>query len=154
MTSNVGADLIKKQSGIGFKTGGDTQAEFGDMKKKLLDATKKVFRPEFLNRVDDIVVFHQLEKKHLYDIIEIELHDLRKRLQEKQMKLELSEEAITFLIDKGFDQVYGARPLRRAIQRYIENVLSEEILGGKFNEGDAIKASKGEDENLVFDLAN
>jgi ATP-dependent Clp protease ATP-binding subunit ClpC len=152
MTSNVGAELIKKQSGIGFVTP-EGNAEFGDMKKKLLDATKKAFRPEFLNRVDDIVVFHQLDKKHLYDIIEIELADLRTRLAEKDLKLELSEEATTFLIDKGFDQSYGARPLRRTLQKYIENVLSEEILGGKFKEGDSIKAELGED-GLVFDLAN
>jgi ATP-dependent Clp protease ATP-binding subunit ClpC len=151
MTSNVGADLVKKESGIGFKTP-DVLNNFSDLKKKLLDSIKKVFRPEFLNRVDDTIVFHQLVKDHLYKIIEIELHELRKRIKEKHFELELTDEAKTFLIEKGFDPVYGARPLRRTLQKYIENVLAEEMLSGKFKAGDIIKASKGEGDELVFDI--
>ncbi|MBU1862663.1 MAG: ATP-dependent Clp protease ATP-binding subunit [Candidatus Omnitrophica bacterium] len=150
MTSNVGADLIKKQTDIGFKSG-DEVPDFETLKKKLLDATKKVFRPEFLNRVDDTIVFHQLTKAHLYLIIDIELAEVRKRLKEKQLELILSEGAITFLIEKGFDIVYGARPLKRTIQRYIENVLSEDVLAGKFKAGDTIKAECGEGK-IVFEL--
>jgi len=150
MTSNVGADLVKKQVDIGFKAQKQEES-YETLKKKLLDATKKVFRPEFLNRVDDLIVFHQLEKEHLYKIIDIELGELRDRLQEKKMELALSEEAIKFLIEKGFDPIYGARPLKRTLQRYVENVLSEDILGGKFKEGDKIKAEH-DGEQLVFDL--
>jgi len=150
MTSNVGANLVKKQSDIGFKAAAE-DASYEALKKKLLEAAKKLFRPEFLNRIDDMIVFHQLTKDHLYHIIDIELSELRERLKEKKLKLDLSEKAITFLIEKGFDPTYGARPLRRTLQRYVENVLSEDILAGKFKDGDAIQAECGDDK-LVFDV--
>jgi len=102
MTSNVGANLVKKQSDIGFKAAAE-DASYEALKKKLLEAAKKLFRPEFLNRIDDMIVFHQLTKDHLYHIIDIELSELRERLKEKKLKLDLSEKAITFLIEKGFD---------------------------------------------------
>lgn len=150
MTSNVGANLVKKQVDIGFKAQQE-DTSYDSLKKKLLDATKKVFRPEFLNRVDDTIVFHQLAKEHLKEIIDIELQELRDRLADKKMNLELSDEARTFLIDKGFDPVYGARPLKRTIQRYVENILSEEILSGKFKENDTIRAER-DGETLVFSV--
>ncbi len=139
MTSNVGADLVKRQGDLGFKP----QAEdigYDNLKRKLLDETKKVFRPEFLNRVDDTIVFHPLTRQDLEQVIEIELKEVSDRLKEKKMELLLSVEVNAFLIDKGYDPVFGARPLKRTIQRYIENVLAEEILSGKFQEGDKIRA--------------
>jgi ATP-dependent Clp protease ATP-binding subunit ClpC len=124
---------------MGFKP--QTEAiTYQDMKKKLLDETKKVFRPEFLNRVDDTIVFHSLRREDLEKIIEIELKELKARLKEKKMDLVLTPEVLKFLIDKGYDATYGARPLKRTIQRYLENVLAEEILSGKFQEGDKIQA--------------
>ena len=103
-----------------------------------------------MNRVDETIVFHQLAKEHLYDIVEIEIQDIRERLEQQGLKLELSQEAIDFLIEKGFDPVYGARPLRRVLQKYVENVLSEDILGRKFESGHKIKAIIVEDK-LCFE---
>ncbi|MBI3313513.1 MAG: ATP-dependent Clp protease ATP-binding subunit [Candidatus Omnitrophica bacterium] len=139
MTSNVGADLIKKQNEMGFKKENEEQ-NYETIKRKLLDETKKVFRPEFLNRVDDIIVFHPLTRQDLEQIVEIELHEVKDRLKEKKMEIILSPEVTKFLIDKGYDPVFGARPLKRTLQRYIENVLAEEILSGKFQEGDKVRA--------------
>lgn len=139
MTSNVGADLIKRQSDMGFKMKQD-DVNYDTIKQRLLDETKKVFRPEFLNRVDDIIVFHPLTRQDLEQIIEIELKEVKDRLKEKKMELLLTPEVMKFLIDQGYDPVFGARPLKRTTQRYIENVLAEEILSGKFQEGDKIQA--------------
>lgn len=139
MTSNVGADLIRKQGDLGFKPRSD-ELTYQNLKTKLLDEVKRFFRPEFLNRVDDTIVFHQLTKDDLTRIVNLELAELQTRLKERKMELELTPEAVTFLIERGFDPVFGARPLKRTIQRYIENVLSEDILSGKFVEGDKIKA--------------
>jgi ATP-dependent Clp protease ATP-binding subunit ClpC len=125
---------------MGFKPKGEDEFNYESMKRKLLDETKKVFRPEFLNRVDDIIVFHQLGRQDLEQIIEIELKEVKDRLKDKKMDLVLSPEVTTFLIDKGYDPVFGARPLKRTIQRFIENVLAEEILSGKFQEGDKVRA--------------
>jgi ATP-dependent Clp protease ATP-binding subunit ClpC len=152
MTSNVGADLIRKQGELGFRPRTDDLLTYDSLKAKLLDEVKRIFRPEFLNRLDDVIVFHQLSKDDLYRIIDIELGDLKERLKEKKMELEMTPEAIKFLIEKGFDPVFGARPLKRTIQRYLENVLSEDILKGKFTEGDKVRADlKG--ELLIFEKA-
>ncbi len=151
MTSNVGADLIRKQGDLGFKPRSD-ELTYQSLKVKLLDEVKRFFRPEFLNRVDDTIVFHQLSKEDLTRIVSLELAELQNRLRDRKMELELSPEAETFLIEKGFDPVFGARPLKRTIQKYIENILSEDILSGKFVEGDKIKAElRG--EFLVFEKA-
>jgi len=139
MTSNVGADLISKQGELGFRAKGDEET-YEDMKRKLLDEVKKVFRPEFLNRVDDTIVFHPLRREDLEKIVEIELKELKGRLKERKMEINLAPEVLKFLIDKGYDDKYGARPLKRTIQKYIENILAEEILSGKFQEGDKVKA--------------
>jgi ATP-dependent Clp protease ATP-binding subunit ClpC len=151
MTSNVGADLVRRQGDLGFAVQ-KNDMNYDSLKTKLLDETKKVFRPEFLNRVDDIIVFHPLTRQDLEQIIEIELKEVKDRLKEKKMELILSDEVIKFLIDQGYDPVFGARPLKRTIQRYLENVLAEEILGGKFQEGDKIRAEvRG--EWVVFEKA-
>ncbi|MDD5085204.1 MAG: ATP-dependent Clp protease ATP-binding subunit [Candidatus Omnitrophica bacterium] len=144
MTSNVGASLIRTKGDLGFRPADETHT-YESLKTKLMDETKRVFRPEFLNRIDEIIVFHQLTKEDLAKVIEIELKDLRKQLAEKKLTLEFSPETTQFLIERGFDPVFGARPLKRTLQRYVENVLSEDILGGKFKEGDKILAElKGE----------
>jgi ATP-dependent Clp protease ATP-binding subunit ClpC len=151
MTSNVGADLIRKQGDLGFAPKKD-EMDYEGLKQKLLDETKKVFRPEFLNRVDDTIVFHPLTRQDLEQIIHIELKEVHDRLKDKKMELILSDEVLKFLIDQGYDPVFGARPLKRTIQRYIENVLAEEILGGKFEEGDKIVAEiRG--ERISFEKA-
>ncbi len=140
MTSNVGANLVKQNVDMGFKAQ-DEDINYDGMKNKLLDAVKKVFRPEFLNRVDDIIVFHPLTRQDLDQIIEYELKEVKDRLKEKRIELSLSPEVVKFLIDKGYDPVFGARPLKRTIQRFIENVLAEDILSGKFKDGDKLKAA-------------
>lgn len=139
MTSNVGADLVRRQGDLGFKAQTDDMTYEG-LKRKLLEETKKFFRPEFLNRVDDIIVFHPLTRQDLEQVIEFELKEVKDRLKEKKMELLLTPETVKYLIDKGYDPVFGARPLRRTVQRYVENILAEEILGGKFVEGDKIQA--------------
>ncbi|MFA5168328.1 MAG: ATP-dependent Clp protease ATP-binding subunit [Candidatus Omnitrophota bacterium] len=151
MTSNVGADLIRKQGDLGFAPKKD-EMNYEGLKQKLLDETKKVFRPEFLNRVDDTIVFHPLTRQDLEQIIHIELKEVHERLRDKKMELILSDEVLKFLIDQGYDPVFGARPLKRTIQRFIENVLAEEILGGKFEAGDKIVAEiRG--ERISFEKA-
>ncbi len=138
MTSNLGTDLIRKQGSIGFSSASPDETHEA-LKMKLLDEAKRSFRPEFINRLDDTVVFHQLRREDLEQIIQLELKDVMRRLEDKKITMELTPEAVKFLIDKGYDPVFGARPLRRTIQQYIENVLSEEILSGKVKEGDLIK---------------
>ncbi|NLY51888.1 MAG: ATP-dependent Clp protease ATP-binding subunit [Firmicutes bacterium] len=150
MTSNVGAHQIQRTgSGIGFRIDDDEESSYQDMKKLVTDELRRTFRPEFLNRIDEIIVFHALNKEHIKDIVEIMLKDLRKQLQEQGMSITVSDAAKEILIDEGFDPDFGARPLRRAIQRLIETPLSEEILKGTFAEGDVIFVG-AEDGELVF----
>jgi len=138
MTSNIGAEMLKKHGSIGFKADSD-DADYDDMKKRLLDEVKKTFKPEFLNRVDDIIIFKRLTKNELYKIIDIEIGDVEKRLAEQDVKLELDSSAKGFLIERGFDPVFGARPLKRIIQRFLEDPLAEEIISGKFKKGSHCK---------------
>src|SRR6056297_175527 len=140
MTSNIGGEIINKsKNALGFEIQQNANMKYQDMKKTVMTEVKNVFRPEFLNRLDDIIVFHQLNREHISGIIDILLSDLAVRLSEKAMTLELSKNAREFLIDKGFDPIYGARPLKRAIQRNIEDPLAEELLANKYTEGDVIK---------------
>jgi len=136
MTSNVGAPTLKKTLGFGS---GDEESSYETMKKKLLGDLKKVFRPEFLNRIDETIVFRSLTREELKQIVELMLEEVRERLSEKNLKMEVGPRAKEFFIDKGYDPSFGARPLRRAIQRYLENPLSEEILKGNLKEGTTIK---------------
>jgi len=134
MTSNIGAELLKKQGSLGFKS----QAEdvtYQSMKDKLLEEIKRVFKPEFLNRVDDIIVFRSLTKEELEKIVELEMKDVELRLKDQNMSLELTKEAKDLLIEKGFDRSFGARPLKRTIQRFLENPLAEEIIKGSLKSG-------------------
>ncbi len=161
MTSNVGARDIKNIGSFGF---GSEKAEdqHTSMKNTVEDAMKKLFNPEFLNRIDEAIVFRNLEKDDILKIISIELQDLLKNISEHRMEIVLDDSAKNFLVDKGFDQKYGARPLRRAIQKYVEDPLAEEILRGSFKEGAKIIAKHVEgtdelvfmDENLNLDITD
>ncbi|MFH1855805.1 MAG: ATP-dependent Clp protease ATP-binding subunit [Candidatus Omnitrophota bacterium] len=149
MTSNLGAELLRQQGSIGFKateTGGLT---FEDMKGRLLSEVKKTFKPEFLNRIDDIIVFHPLTRDHLEGIVDIEIDEVKKRLSEQDIVIELSPEARAFLIEKGFDSNYGARPLKRTISRYLEDVLAQEVLAGDIQKGQKIDVIR-ENDRLIF----
>ncbi len=150
MTSNVGASYIKKQSQLGFTAEKDERQEYENMKDNVITKLRDTFRPEFLNRIDETIVFHSLNKNHITDIIEIMIRELKDRLKNKEIDIEITEDAKMKLIDEGYDEEFGARPLRRAIQRLVENKLSEHILSGKINEGDKVTVDKKDDE-LVFD---
>ncbi|MFH1406762.1 MAG: ATP-dependent Clp protease ATP-binding subunit [Candidatus Omnitrophota bacterium] len=140
MTSNVGAEMWRKGAGLGFGSS-EEKFDYDTIKVKLLEEVKRVFKPEFLNRVDDTIVFHPLNKQHLYQIIDIELGEVKKRLSEQELSIELSADAREFLIERGFDPLYGARPLKRTIQRFLEDPLAEEIISGRFKKGQPIKVS-------------
>jgi ATP-dependent Clp protease ATP-binding subunit ClpC len=156
MTSNVGADLIKRQSQIGFDLPQDADNEerlaYDEMHKKLTEAMKKVFRPEFINRVDSIMVFHALSKEQISQIVELELAKVSLRLEEYEIKLHATEGARAKLADLGYDPEMGARPLRRVIQNQIEDQLSDELLIGRFAAGDEIVVDV-EDDEIILRLA-
>ncbi|MGQ4670617.1 AAA family ATPase [Bacillus toyonensis] len=137
MTSNVGADALKRNKYLGFNVQ-DESRDYSDMKGKVMDELKKAFRPEFLNRIDEIIVFHMLEKKHIQEIVTLMVNQLVNRLKEQEIELQLTEGAISAIADKGFDREYGARPLRRAIQKHVEDRLSEELLKGAIEKGQKV----------------
>lgn len=150
MTSNIGADLIKGGSSFGFTKRAEVQ-DYERMKKALLAESEKFFRPEFINRLDETIVFRPLIKEDLVQIIDIELSKVCERLTERQMSLELDQPAKDFLIDKGYNPDFGARPLRRAIGSYIEDPLAEALLSGEFKPGDTIKGTRTEGkDHLTF----
>ncbi|MDZ4230503.1 MAG: AAA family ATPase, partial [Dehalococcoidales bacterium] len=140
MTSNIGAELIRKRSVIGFAPQSDEaktqQKSYEGMKERLLDELKKTFKPEFLNRLDNVVVFHSLNKEHIRKIVDLMLTSVTQQLADKEIKLEVSERAKDFLGEKGYDEVFGARPLRRVIQDRVEDKLSDSLLRGQFRAGD------------------
>jgi ATP-dependent Clp protease ATP-binding subunit ClpC len=138
MTSNVGARDISKNKSLGF-TAPDFKASFERMAEKVREELQHVFNPEFLNRVDDTIVFHPLQKEHIKQIVGIMLQEVRKRLAEEELTVKLSDAGSDFLVSHGYDEQYGARPLKRAIQRYVEDPLSEKILTGEFSKGDEIE---------------
>ncbi len=142
MTSNVGVELIRRDAALGFATKKDgakaQQRSYEDMKGKVMDEVKKTFRPEFLNRLDDIIVFHELTEEQIRSIVDFMVGDLQKRLAERKLGIEVSKAAKTWLAKEGYDPVFGARPLRRAIERHIENPLSTKLLRGEFSPGDTI----------------
>jgi len=149
MTSNVGAELIRKTGSLGFKTQKE-EITYQEMKEKLLEEVKRTFKPEFLNRIDDIIVFRPLVKEDLQRIIDIELGFVADRLKEQNIALEVNQEAKDFLIEKGFDPIFGARPLKRTIQRFLEDYLASEIISKKFKEGSKVKVSR-KNEDLIFE---
>jgi len=157
MTSNVGAELIKRDMSLGFVTRSDEQKnrqlEYEKMKNKVLGELKKTFRPEFLNRIDGIVVFHSLTKEQIRQIVDLMLRDVAKPLSEKKIKLEVTEAAKDFLGDKGYDPTFGARPLRRLIQSEVEDRLSESILRGEFRAGDTLQVDYDGEKIVVKAVA-
>jgi len=150
MTSNIGAELIKSQSGFGFGKK-SPEANYEKMKEMLQKEVEHHFRPEFLNRVDDTIVFRPLTRENLQTIVDYELAKVFKRLTEHGLKLELTPQAKEFLIDKGYNPEFGARPLRRAIEHYIEDPLSEAMLQGKFKGKNLIKIDVQDEEHLKFE---
>jgi len=150
MTSNIGADMIKGGAAFGFGKRAEVQ-DYDKMKSTLMSEIEKFFRPEFINRLDEVIVFRPLVKDDLHHIIEIELTKVRERLAAKNLQLELDDKAKDFLIDKGFNPDFGARPLRRAISTYIEDPLAEALLAGEFESGQKITVTrKDEAQNLYF----
>ncbi|MBI2862944.1 MAG: ATP-dependent Clp protease ATP-binding subunit [Chloroflexi bacterium] len=153
MTSNIGAELIKRDTTLGFSTKHDpvktAQQAYDKMKDKVLGELKNVFRPEFLNRIDGIVVFHSLNREHVRQIVDLMLSQVEDRLEEHRLKLEVTDEAKDLLVEKGYDETFGARPLRRVIQNMVEDQLSEGLLEGRFSPGDTVVVDRdGEDIKL------
>ncbi len=148
MTSNVGAELIKKQTSMGFGAP-KLDDNYDTMQGKILEETKRVFKPEFLNRLDDIIVFHTLSKVDLITIVNLEVSKVVTRIKSKDIHLELEESAKELLIEKGYDPMYGARPMRRAVERYLEDPMAEELLRGNVKPGETLNVRR-EGEKLVF----
>jgi ATP-dependent Clp protease ATP-binding subunit ClpC len=156
MTTNAGAEAIKNEAAFGFQKP-DEDAGYESMKKRVTDEIEKVFRPEFINRVNDIIVFHHLTTKDLKEVVDLELSKVRKRLAEKGLSIELTDEAREFLIKKGSNTDYGARPLRRAIESFVEDPLAEELLKGEFSGKDTIRVTVkkvGDKKQLNFEGLN
>jgi ATP-dependent Clp protease ATP-binding subunit ClpC len=150
MTSNLGARDISKGRGLGFHDE-ELQSQYEIMQSKVKEEIERAFNPEFLNRVDDVIVFHPLSREEIGEIVHILLRDVRTRLEEEELSIHLSDQAVEFLVEQGYDQKFGARPLRRAIQRYLEDPLSEKILGSVFSAGDEIEVDVDDDgEALVL----
>ena len=153
MTSNAGVELIKRESAMGFSTKKDQakaqRTNYEEMKEKVMIEVKKTFRPEFLNRLDEIIVFHELNEEQLRQVVDLLAKDLQKRLAERKLSVEITEKAKSWLANEGYDPVYGARPLRRALEKYVENPLAVKVLGGEFKEGDTIVVDSG-DDGLTF----
>ena len=151
MTSNVGAELLKKQTTMGFGAPREGH-DYESMREKILDETKRVFKPEFLNRLDEIIVFHSLEKSHLLQIVDLEVAKVKERLRAKEVEVVLDTAAHDFVIEKGYDPNYGARPMRRAVERYLEDPLAEEILRGNVKAGATVQVT-AKDGKLAFESA-
>ncbi len=147
MTSNVGASEIAKNTGIGFTVGDETGLSYDDMKNRIMSELKKVFRPEFINRIDEVIVFHKLTKEEITTIVDLLLRRIRESLAERELSLNLSQRAADFLVDKGWDPAMGARPLRRAIQRYIEDPLADEVLSQSMPPGSTIEVDKAPEDD-------
>jgi ATP-dependent Clp protease ATP-binding subunit ClpC len=155
MTSNIGASEIARNTPLGFAVSDDeTGLTYEDMKNRIMGELKKVFRPEFLNRIDEVIVFHKLTKDEIKEIVELLLGRIRETMAERALQLELSEGAKDLLVDKGWDPAMGARPLRRAIQRYVEDPLADFVLREQVPEGstvmvDALAEQQAEGEDAA-----
>ncbi|MGV8026097.1 MAG: ATP-dependent Clp protease ATP-binding subunit [Anaerolineaceae bacterium] len=154
MTSNIGAELIKRQSGLGFVLEQNENKEeehiYKEIREKLLDSLKKAFRPEFLNRLDNVIVFHPLSKEHIHQITEMELVKVAKRLSEREIRLRASPAAVDKVAEKGYDPDMGARPIRRVIQLEIEDKLSDALLAETFRDGDDILIDVDQEGNFIL----
>jgi ATP-dependent Clp protease ATP-binding subunit ClpC len=151
MTSNVGAELIKRQTAMGFGAIAGHES-YEAMRDKILDESKRVFKPEFLNRLDDMIVFHQLDRNDLVKIVDLEVAKVLERLRARDIKVHLDTTSVEFLIDKGYDSTYGARPMRRAVEKYLEDPLAEQLLRGNIKQGDTLEVHTA-GEQLAFKVA-
>ena len=149
LTSNVGADVLQRNNSVGFDVGVDSTRDYEKLKDRIMDETKRAFKPEFLNRLTDIVIFQQLAKTHMTKIVDIEVDKVAKRLLDLGVKLVVNEAARGYLVDNGWDEKYGARPLRRAVERLLEDPLAESILRDDYNKEEPVIVSVGE-KGLVF----
>ncbi|MBR3436722.1 MAG: AAA family ATPase, partial [Lachnospiraceae bacterium] len=142
MTSNIGSESIVTPKNLGFGAHEDAGTDYLRMKEKVMDALKRAFKPEFLNRIDEIIVFRMLTKEHMSQIVRIMLRDLSERVKESMgLKVRFSEKARDFLTEKGYDPKFGARPLRRAIQTEVEDPLADGLLSGSYERGDSVSVS-------------
>ena len=149
MTSNVGAALLQRQTTMGFGAAASSFNDAEKMREKVLEEAKRVFKPEFLNRISDIVFFRPLGKEDLIKIVELETAIFAKRLNERKITLEFTQEAKDLLIEKGYDEKYGARPLRRAVEHYLEDPLAEALLKGDVKDGEPVVVAR-EGDKLIF----
>jgi ATP-dependent Clp protease ATP-binding subunit ClpC len=155
MTSNVGADILQRDTSMGFGIETTKESEYEKIRDKILDETKRVFKPEFLNRLNDLVIFRSLQRQDMHSIVELELRNLLNRLSAQDICFELDDRAKSFLIEKGYDEKFGARPLKRAVERYIEDALAECILEGEIKKGELIQVTLNEqEEGLSFNQNN
>jgi len=145
MTSNVGADILQRNTSMGFGIESNAENEYEKIREKILDETKRVFKPEFLNRLNDLVIFKSLAREDMHQIVDLELRNVSNRLKERELVFEFSKEVKEFLIDKGYDEKYGARPLRRAVEKYLEDSLAEAILSGEIKPGEVIRVTVDEE---------
>jgi len=149
MTSNAGAELIRRETGLGFhkaESQQSSQEQYDKMKDKVLTEMKKLFRPEFLNRIDATVVFRALGREQIREIVDLQLNRTQKQLREQRLVMEVTDAARDVLLEKGFDPVFGARPMRRAIQNLIEDPLAEGLLHGRFQPGDTVLVDRAGDD--------
>ena len=149
MTSNVGAELIKKQTSLGFGAMENESADYEGMKIKILEQSKKVFKPEFLNRLDDQIVFHMLEKKDLVKIVDLEISKVVDRLKSREITVKIDNKAKDYLINDGYDPEYGARPMRRSVEKHLEDPLAEHLLRGDVKDGDHVVVTIDKKENKL-----
>ncbi|MGA8805840.1 MAG: AAA family ATPase, partial [Solirubrobacterales bacterium] len=156
MTSNIGAQDIARNTPLGFAISDETGVTYEDMKSRIMGDLKKVFRPEFLNRIDEVIVFHKLAKDEIMEIVDLMVERVRTQVAEHELQLDLSKDAKELLVDKGWDPAMGARPLRRAIQRYIEDPLADEVLkAGQMTPGSTVQVerdTKGDEEDHPLKL--
>jgi len=151
LTSNVGANLVDKQKSVGFGAVGQDVMEYQGMRDRILEETKRTFKPEFINRLDQVVVFRALGKEELLQIVNLEVEKVTRRLEEKSISIKLDRAALDFLIEEGTDPTYGARPMRRAVERFMEDPLAEKLLRGEIKEGDVVSVTrKKEEKELKF----
>jgi ATP-dependent Clp protease ATP-binding subunit ClpC len=150
MTSNVGARVIKDQGSLGFAKKSE-EATYADLKRKLNEEMEKEFRPEFINRLDEVIVFHPLNREDIAQIVDLEIAAVAHRLYDKQVQMVLTAEAKEFLVEKGYSREFGARPMRRAVEHYIEDPLSEELLRERIKPSSKVELKVNESkEKLVF----
>jgi len=152
MTSNVGADILQRNTSMGFGVESTAENEYEKIREKILDETKRVFKPEFLNRLNDLVIFRSLGRNDMQAIVDLELRNVADRLRERELIFDFSQKAKDFLIEEGYDEKYGARPLRRAVEKHLEDSLAEAILSGEIKPGEMIRVTVDkEGKSLCFE---